>query len=159
MRPKTIDTLPLPAAMWHLTDAGYDLIKSFEKCKLVAYDDGFGNRTIGWGHTQTADRLTKISQAQADALLKLDALRAVACMRHTVKISLFQNEVNALASLIFNIGCTAFTTSHLLTAINASDAERVKAEWMRWNHVNGKVAKGLTKRRTAELAMWCEIPF
>lgn len=159
MQPKMIDTIPLPVAMWHVTQPGYTLIKNFEKLRLQAYDDGFGNRAIGYGHSTEKDGLTSITGAQAEALLKLDCARALHCLRSNLTTSLFINEVNALVSLVYNIGCTAFITSHLRKAIEARDAEAVKREWLRWNRVDGKVVRGLTRRRTAELAMWCEVPF
>lgn len=159
MRPKVIDTLPLPAAMWHLSEAGYDLIKRFESCRLKVYKDVGGNDTIGWGHRTDKDGLTSIRPDQAEALLKLDGLRAIACLRAHVKRSLFQNEVDALASLVFNIGCEAFSISHLLMAINRRDNVEIEKQWLEWDHVNGKRVKGLTARRSAEYALWCVVPF
>jgi len=159
MRPKVIDTIPLPAAMWHVSQDGYDLLERFESCKLKVYTDIGGHPTIGWGHRTDKDGLMSIRQDQADALLKVDALRAIACLRNSVKISLFQNEIDALASLVFNIGCQAFITSHLLKAINGRDRAEIEKQWLEWDHVNGKRVKGLTKRRAAEFALWCVVPF
>jgi len=34
--------------MRQINQAGLDLIKSFEKCRLVTYNDGFGFNTVGW---------------------------------------------------------------------------------------------------------------
>lgn len=49
---------------------GLDLIKSFEGCVLHAYDDGYGNITIGWGHCDKSYTGKTISQVEADRLLE-----------------------------------------------------------------------------------------
>jgi lysozyme len=50
--------------------AGIALIKRFEGCKLVAYQDVAGIWTIGYGHTRTAKAGMRIGDPEADALLK-----------------------------------------------------------------------------------------
>lgn len=159
MRPRTIDSLPLPPAMWHVSADGYDLLKKFENCRLESYRDPAGIETIGYGHRNDRDGLTRISENQAIALLKLDSMKALACLRNSVKRRMFQNQVDACVSLIFNIGCEAWLTSHLLPAVEADDRDAVEAQWMRWDHIGKKVSKGLMKRRAAELALYCEVPF
>lgn len=159
MKPRTVDSVPLPPAMWHVSPRGYELLKSWEGLKLRSYDDGAGNRSIGFGHKQNDREPSEISLGQAEALLKLDALKAVGTIRNAVTRHMWQCEVDALVSLVYNIGSTAFVTSHLLIALNKGDMEAVKHEWLRWDHEGRKEVPGLLARRRDELAMFCEVPF
>ena len=52
-----------------ISQAGIDLIKSFEGLKLEAYRDPVGVVTIGWGHTKTARMGQRISRERAEELL------------------------------------------------------------------------------------------
>jgi GH24 family phage-related lysozyme (muramidase) len=149
----------LPPAMWTVSPAGYDLIKRFEGCRLSRYRDSGGRWTIGYGHLMDEREPPKISQGQADALLKLDALKALHVIRTRVVISMWQCEVDALASLVFNIGGAAFTGSFLLTALNQRNANAVRTSWLDWDHVGHKVVKGLKARREAEWKLFSEVPF
>ena len=51
-----------------LSADGVALIQSYEKLKLVGYDDGYSIPAIGWGHTGKNVSIGQtISPAQADA--------------------------------------------------------------------------------------------
>ena len=51
------------------SQAGIDLIKSFEDCRLTAYQDSVGVWTIGYGHTNGVYAGMTITQAQAEEFL------------------------------------------------------------------------------------------
>lgn len=55
---------------------GLGLIKNFEGCRLVAYQDSVGVRTIGYGHTKGVKQGDKITLDQADEYLKQDVIGA-----------------------------------------------------------------------------------
>ena len=56
-------------------------------------------------------------------------------------------------SLVSNIGEWAFAKSTALKKINAGRHEEVPAQIKRWNKAEGKVVKGLERRREAEAAL------
>lgn len=132
--------------------AGIALIKSYEKCRLEAYlptpDDKW---TIGWGHTGPHIGPDIVwTQEEADAVFLRDIEWVQDCLDANVHVPITQHETDALASLIFNIGCTAFKGSTLLKMLNASNFDGAAEQFGRWNKQAGKELAGLTKRREAE---------
>jgi lysozyme len=67
-----------------------------------------------------------------------------------IKVELSQNQIDAIASFVYNVGTGAFNKSTLLKKLNAEDFDSAANEFLRWNKVDGKVVKGLTRRREAE---------
>ena len=134
-----------------LGQAGIDLIKSFEQCRLRAYlptpDDVW---TCGWGSTQGVTKDTVWTQEEADARFLEDIAWVEKCVGKAVTAELQQNEYDALCSLCFNIGCGAFGKSTLVKKLNASDFDGAEAEFKRWSKQNGKELAGLVRRRQAE---------
>lgn len=134
------------------SDAGIDLIKTFEGLRLDAYPDpatGGDPWTIGYGHTgpDTHKGLT-IDEAQAEALLRKDLARFEACIDACVHADLTQGQFDALVSLAYNIGCWNVRASTLVKLLNAGQADA--DQFLRWNKAAGKVMAGLTRRREAE---------
>lgn len=132
-----------------------ELIKESEGLRLQAYlptpNDVW---TIGYGHTKTAVKGMKITRAGAEALL-LEDLRWVETAIDTyVQVPLNQNQYDALASFIYNVGATAFRKSTLLKLLNASDYTGAADQFPRWNKQKGKVLKGLTTRRYKEKTLF-----
>lgn len=139
-----------------ISQAGLDLIKRFEGCKLEAYRDAVGIWTIGYGHTgpNVHDGL-KITQAQADAILAQDVGRFASGVAANVNVALTQSEFDALVSFAFNVGLGAFRSSTLLKLLNDNaDRTVVASQFLRWNKAGSKVLDGLTKRRNAEKVLF-----
>lgn len=138
------------------SQACISFIKGFEKLRLVGYlptpDDV---PTIGWGHTGPGVRVGMIcTEAQAEAWFSADvAIREVA-IGSFVRAQLTQGQFDALVSLIFNIGVSAFKTSTLLRKLNANDYAGAAAEFPKWNKQKGKELDVLTRRRAAEVVMF-----
>ncbi|MCM1089136.1 MAG: lysozyme, partial [Muribaculaceae bacterium] len=78
--------------------AGLDLIKKFEGCRLTAYKCPAGIWTIGYGHTGGVQTGQTITQAQADDLLKKDLAKFEANVNKYSKYGWRQNEFDALVS-------------------------------------------------------------
>lgn len=74
------------------SQVGINLIKSFEACKLTAYQDSAGVWTIGCGHTSGVKSGMKITQAQADAYLKADLKTSENAVNKKVTYSIKQNQ-------------------------------------------------------------------
>lgn len=137
-----------------LNQAGIDLIKHFEGCRLHAYPDpatGGAPFTIGYGHTgPEVLPFGEWSQAQAEMSLSRDLGKVEQQLLKCIATDINDNQFSACVSLVFNIGIGNFTNSTLLKKIDANDLTGAADEFLRWNHAAGKVMAGLTLRRTAE---------
>jgi lysozyme len=139
-------------------DKARALIKKFEGCKLSAYTCPAGKLTIGFGHVMQAHEPQKISMDQAERLLDIDIAIALTKIKKLVKVSLTDNQIQALVSFVFNVGEGNFSCSTMLKKINSKDYAGASREFLRWDkaRVNGKMQSlpGLTKRRLAEMELW-----
>ncbi len=134
-----------------VSDEGIEMIKRFEGCKLVGYLDSVGVATVGVGHTgPKVYEGMHITQEEADELLRHDLEWVEKCINQHVTVELTQNEFDALASFVFNLGCGAFRKSTLLKKLNHGDRSGASREFHKWNHAGHKVLAGLTRRREAE---------
>lgn len=135
-----------------LNQAGIDLIKSFEGCKLAAYQDSVGVWTIGYGHTgpDVKDGET-INQPMAELLLKKDLAVFVAGVKALVQgTTLTDNEFSALVSFAYNLGLHTLANSTLIRKINLGDTMGASSEFPKWDHAGGVEVPGLLRRRMAE---------
>lgn len=138
-----------------LNKAGRDLIKRFEGCKLKAYYDAVGVLTIGYGHTGSDVRVgQQITQQEAEDLLNADLDKFVKGVEKLVTRTLTDNQFSALVSLAYNIGLGNLKKSTLLKNLNAGNVVAVTVSWVKWNKAGGKVLKGLTARRGAEIELF-----
>lgn len=137
-------------------DAGLALIKSFEGCRLTTYEDIVGIKSIGYGHTgPDVKEGETINQAMADLLLKKDLevfTAGVTVLVHGVNLN--DNEFSALVSFAFNLGLHTLANSTLLRKIQLGDVSGAALEFPKWNHAGGEVVSGLTRRRSAEQALF-----
>lgn len=143
-----------------ISEKGLSLVRQFEGLRTTAYKCSAGVWTIGYGHTQQVKAGQVITKAQADAFLQLDISKADAAIQRLVHVPLNQNERDALASFIFNLGVGAFESSTLLSKINDDDMYGAANEFLKWDKFRNPVTKkletlnGLTKRRIAEKALF-----
>lgn len=82
--------------------------------------------------------------------LKNDCKWVDACLDKYVKVPTTQNQFDALASLVYNIGETAFVKSTLLNLLNQSAYQKAADQFDRWVFDNGKKIQGLVNRRKKE---------
>ena len=132
------------------SDVGIELIKKYEGCVLKAYKCPSGVWTIGYGHTNGVKSGMKITKAQALNYLKQDLNVFEKDVTNYVKVTLNQNQFDALVSFSFNCGAGALKTSTLLKKLNSSDYNGTANEFLKWNKSNGKVLNGLVRRRQEE---------
>lgn len=134
--------------------AGIALIKRLEGLELESYQDIAGVWTVGYGHTETAGPNQKISESEAEELLRRDLAPREQAIERLVKVPLNQNEFDALVSFAFNAGIGALKTSTTLKRLNLGDRLGAADALMWWNNakVNGvlREVKGLTDRRALE---------
>ena len=138
------------------SDKGIDFIKGFEELRLEAYLDGGGVPTIGWGHTKGVKLGQTITLEQAEKFIREDLQEAELCVERQVPYGLAPHQFDALVSLVFNIGVTAFTKSTLLKKLDQNDIQGAADQFERWCFDNGKKVKGLLRRRLAEKQIFLE---
>ena len=151
-----------------LSSAGVELIKHWERLRLIAYPDPATNGapwTIGWGHTGDVRPGDTITQAEAERLFRSDVAETVVAVNMLIdNAKVPQHEFNALVSFAFNVGPDidddllpeGLGDSTLLRLYRAGDVKGAAAEFMKWNRA-GKPRRpmlGLTRRRVAEQAMF-----
>ena len=136
------------------SEAGIILIKSFEGCRTEAYQDAVGVWTIGYGHTIDVKEGMTITQHQCDVMLEVDIETYENYVKKQVKVSLTQNQFDALVSWVYNLGPTNLRKSTLLKVLNAGKYEEVPYQMKRWIHADGKILKGLVLRREAEAELF-----
>ena len=135
----------------NISQKGIDLIKKFEGCRLTAYKCPSNVLTIGYGHTGSDVYIGKrITQEEADKLFSMDLKIHENNVNKLVKVSLTQNQFDALVSFEFNIGYGQFSKSNLLKLLNEKKYKESAEQFESWVYSNGKVLQGLVKRRTEE---------
>lgn len=134
-------------------NAGLNLIKQFEGERLQAYQDQKGLWTIGVGHLGATPGEV-ITEGQADDLLRQDLAHVETCIADWTWVPLTSNQFSALCSLVFNIGTGAYYASTLHKLLLNKQYEAAASEFLKWNHINGVVSEGLTRRREAERTLY-----
>lgn len=138
------------------SEAGIELIKKYESFMPRPYVCPAGKLTIGYGHVIGEEEdFTEITKDQAhDLLVEEDLPSRERTVYQYVRTPLTQSQFDALVSLVYNIGATAFKSSTLLRKLNSGDIEGAADEFMKWVHAGGKRMQGLVNRREAEREMF-----
>lgn len=132
----------------------YELIKQFEGLRLEAYLCPAGIWTIGYGHTSDVSPNSFITIQEADEYLHRD-VASVEMQLNKLNLSLSQCQWDAIVSFVFNVGIGNFKASTLLAKIRINpDDNSIMDEFLRWVYANGKVLRGLQKRRLAEMKLY-----
>ena len=145
-----------------VSDAGIELIKSFEGFRANAYPDpksGGDPWTVGYGTTKfPSGRPVKkgdyVTPAQAEMYLREDVKKFASSVDALVTVPLKQCQYDALVSFVYNLGAINFRKSTLLKKLNAKDYKGAADEFLRWVSPGSSVEAGLRRRRTAERAMF-----
>ena len=145
----------------HLNQEGFQLLTTFEGCKLNAYDDGGGVWTIGYGHTKGVSPGLSMTQAEVDDCLRQDLESFESYVEDAVQVALNDNQFSALVCFCFNVGpgSDGFGGSTLLKRLNAGDEQAAANQFPVWNKVSGSPLLGLTRRRLAERSLFLGAPW
>lgn len=146
--------LGIPESM-SVSNKGVDLICEFEGKRLVAYDDGVGIWTIGFGTIKYPNgvRVKKgdtCTLEQAKEYMRHDLIEFEHTVNSSVKVPLNQNQFDALVSLAYNIGSNAFKSSTLVKKLNTGDYQGAADQFNVWINAGGKRMQGLVNRRDRE---------
>jgi len=134
--------------------AGLALTKKFEGLRLSSYQDSGGVWTIGYGHTKGVGPGQAISEAEADRLLALDLAEAVQAVNRLVRVSVTQNQFDALVDFTFNLGGHRLAESTLLRLVNEQKFDLAVREFPKWVYAGSQVLPGLVVRRKAEAELF-----
>ena len=140
--------------------AGIKLIKKWESCKLESYKCPAGLWTIGYGNTFYEDgskvkQGDKITQQRAEDLFKNLLPKFENIVNKKIKVTLNQNQFDALVSHTWNTGGSE-TLFNLVNTNSTSSAIRM---WFETKYItaNGKELKGLVNRRKEEANLYFTI--
>ncbi len=142
--------------MRHITQNGIDLIKRFEGFSRTVYFCPAGYPTIGFGHVVKPyeDFSAGIDEAQAEELLRQDAVIAERAVLRLISVPLTDGQFDALVSFTYNLGGGALQRSTLRRKINREEHADVPEQFMRWVWAGGRKLKGLVRRRKAEIIVY-----
>jgi len=135
---------------------------SIEGVVLHPYKDSVGIPTIGIGTTVYPNG-TKVTMTDANITVQqaydfcLDHLNhnVLPTLNRVVTVDQNQNQVDAIGSLVYNIGVGGFVDSTVLRKINESaPIEEIETSWKMWNKAGGHVVQGLVNRRNKELELY-----
>ena len=135
---------------------GKRFIQQFEGLRLSAYLCPADKWTIGYGNTQIGGRPVKaddkITLTEAEDLFEITLLPYERKVLQKVSTPLNQNQFDALVSHTYNTGGSDI----LYALINQGAEESEIRKWMETSHItgNGKVLKGLIRRRKAESELY-----
>lgn len=144
----------------HISKAGEDIIKEFESLQLKAYIDtkdkhGEPIYAIGWGHAGkigdkkiTAD--TIITEEEAEKLFLEDMKIYENKVKQYITVPLNQNQFDALVCMAYNVSTAHFLEMIAHSEINKGIFDKVGDAMMHYNVANGRILKGLTRRRKLE---------
>jgi len=145
-----------------ISKQGLDLIKGFESFVPNPYTDAVGLLTIGYGSTYYPNgsrvKMTdeSITEQEASRMLFVVFENDFA---DYIPNNVNQNQFDALGSLIYNIGASAFLKSTLYRKVSKNPNDKsIEQEFLKWNkgRVSGKLIelKGLTNRRKKEVELY-----
>ena len=134
-----------------VSPSGENFIKTLEGLDLVERNDE-GHPEIGYGHDIVPGENipSRITRAFAQALFTQDMDVTARVLNNSIKVGVTQNQFDALASLEYNIGASAFVNSTLLRLLNSGNYSGAAAEFGKWIHAGGVVNDGLVRRREKE---------
>ena len=143
-----------------INPAARALIRKFEGCKLKAYQCSAKRWTIGFGNTFFEDGSSvkqgdTITQDRADSLFTIILNDFAVKVVPLIKQPLNSNQFGALLSFAYNCGVGNLANSTLLKKVNANPSDPdIARQFSMWNKAGGKELTGLTRRRTAESALY-----
>ena len=144
--------------MRRLSDAGLEILKRLEGCRLQVYADAAGLPTIGYGHVVLVHEQDQfaagITQSEATELLHKDVRIAERAVFRLISVPLTDGQFDALVSFTFNLGAGALQRSTLRRKINRGELESLPSEFMRWTWSAGVQLSGLIFRRKAECLLY-----
>lgn len=125
-----------------------------EGFRAKAYRCPSGVWTIGYGTTTGVTQGMVINQNQAFKLLQDDSCKLERLI-NKLGVAFTQHQFDAVGLFCYNCGFNAFKSSTLFKVIKADRYDkRIKELWLQWKYSNGKVLRGLERRREVEINLY-----
>ena len=144
-----------------ISQAGLDLIKKYEGCKLKSYQDSVGLWTVGFGHLigngKTKPDKLIYTQEEVDGLLRTDLARFESGVSAYCTLPLTQGQFDSIVCFSYNLGLGTLSRSTLLKKLNAGDYDGASQEFLKYTKAGGVVLKGLVARRQAENQLFTQL--
>ena len=155
-----------------ISEAGIQLIKSFEGCHNSPYKCPATLWTIGYGRVLYPDQARLKTNERAsyplrsehnrvfandeiDSLLEADLQRfSDGVLRLCPAAADNQCHLDAMVSFAYNVGLGNLQSSTLRMKYNRADYDGAADEFLKWTKAGGKVLNGLVRRREAERALF-----
>lgn len=147
-----------------ISENAVNLIKEFEGFRTKPYYDSKGVPTIGFGSTvypngkkvTMTDSPVTVQMANQMLLYHLNN-EVLPYIKKYITVPINQNQLDALASLVYNIGAGNFATSTVVKRINSKASELdIQKAWKMWNKSGGKILQGLINRREKEFKLFIQ---
>lgn len=139
-----------------VSDHFFDLLEEEEGWRASPYLCPAKVWTIGYGSTLWEDGKPvkstdkPIDKERGKAVVEAHLMKSVYPSMKKIKVELNQNQIDAIASFIYNIGGKAFESSSMFKRINESNFSAAALEFDKWTRGGGKVLPGLVRRRKKE---------
>jgi GH24 family phage-related lysozyme (muramidase) len=135
-----------------------EIVKGFEGFRARPYRDSEGNWTVGYGTflapPEKPRPKVQVTREQAEATLRDTLGDCAADLFSVISVPLSDEQLSAVLSWMFNVGCSAARSSTLLRLLGAGDYRGAADQFLRWKYetVGGekRVNDGLLRRRVAE---------
>ncbi len=145
-----------------ISDRAVEINAEFEGFFEHAYLDPVGIWTVGYGTTylngrrvRQGDRMPKdVAKAYMKKELQNYLDMALRHVKPEIAQRLNQNQLDAIAIFTYNVGPGNFSKSSFLTLLNRGDFAGAAPRLLLWNKAKGKVLRGLTRRRQAEMDLF-----
>lgn len=132
-------------------------IKGYEGYSEVAYKDGGGVWTIGWGRTKDVKQGDVTTKAKEERFLIQDVTERQERLKRLIKVPVYQYEFDAHTTLAYNIGFGNYINSSALRLLNQKKYKESCDAFLLYNKVRikGKLtySQGLMNRRMDERKM------
>jgi lysozyme len=149
-----------------LSKEGTKFLQEQEDFRSKPYLDGGDVPTVGFGTTRypSGKKVSlsdpPLSFQQAEAIFRINLVSYEEAVTSAMDINLEQHEFDALVSLCYNIGISAFKKSTLVKIADRKDGMMQEAaQILRWNKDNGVEVRGLVNRRRRERCMFLGLPY
>ena len=137
-----------------ITDSTLQTIIGFESFSPTPYVDAKG-WSIGYGQFMgPAPTMQSITRAAAYDLLRDDAAIASDSVKRTIAQPMTQNQFDAMVSLAYNIGASAFANSTVARLFNQGDIMGAADAFRMWKKSQGAVSPTLVSRREVERSIF-----
>ena len=148
----------MKARKQQVSRAALKLVKRFEGYRRSAAQLADGRWTIGYGHTKTARAGAVVSEDDAEALLIYDMLEIAGALNDWIYTPLTQNQFDALAAFVFNIGVDNFRRSAVLRRLNEGSMLQAACAMEMWRKADFEgeriLIDALVRRRAAEKVLF-----